>query len=310
MSGLIERRSIDTITAEIQFYKQQAGISILEIGKRLIEAKEQLNHGEWLDWLGNRVDISERMAQNFMKISREYSNPKSVSDLGVTKALALLAVPAEEREQFAEAVHAEDLSVRELKAKIREAENQAEGWKRKAELAKAAESEKDEALKVAEQHADLQNDLIASLREENRILEGNVKELKERPVEVATVDATGEQLREAERKGREAAGKQYQAAAESLKQQNQELTQALEAARLETDQYQGANEELRAQLEAARKSKAPEEPLLRCKWLFADLQDTLNELTGLLPQVDEVNRAKLRKVLPGALRSMAERMEG
>lgn len=93
-------RSIEVITAEIWLYKQQAGAAILEIGRRLNEAKAQLSHGEWLPWLEEKVEFSEVTAQRFMRLAREYENPSLVTDLGASKALQLLALPASERGEF------------------------------------------------------------------------------------------------------------------------------------------------------------------------------------------------------------------
>lgn len=93
-------RSIEVITAEIWLYKQQAGAAILEIGRRLNEAKAQLSHGEWLPWLEEKVEFSEVTAQRFMRLAREYENPSLVTDLGASKALQLLALPASERDDF------------------------------------------------------------------------------------------------------------------------------------------------------------------------------------------------------------------
>ena len=56
-------RGIETITEEILSYKRTAGESILEIGRRLKEAKALLSHGEWLPWLSEKVEFSETSAR-------------------------------------------------------------------------------------------------------------------------------------------------------------------------------------------------------------------------------------------------------
>ena len=105
LSGVLapkEGRDIEVITREILDAKRRGGEAILTIGRCLTEAKQALPHGEWLPWLNERVELSERAAQRFMRLSREWSNPTALSDLGATKALALLALPADERDQFIE----------------------------------------------------------------------------------------------------------------------------------------------------------------------------------------------------------------
>ena len=59
-----------------------------------------LPHGKWIPWLTEQVEFSERTAQSFMRLAREWSNPQALADLGATKALALLALPPDERERF------------------------------------------------------------------------------------------------------------------------------------------------------------------------------------------------------------------
>ena len=189
-------KPLELITQEILFYKRQAGGAIIEIGKRLLEAKAQLGHGEWLPWLREKVDISERRAQDFMRIAREYSKSAEIADLGASKALALLALPESERERFAGERHLVDgeektvseMTARELKAAIEEREQaRREAEERKAEAA-AAEASRE---KMAQDMRQLK-ELLASAREteqeKSQALEEARRELqalRTRPVEVA-----------------------------------------------------------------------------------------------------------------------------
>ena len=180
-------RDIETITAEILELKQTAGSAILNIGQRLIEAKEMLDHGEWLPWLEERVEFSERSAQNFMRLAREWSNPQTLADLGASKALTLLALPPVEREEFlseehvvnGEAKSVVDMSARELEKAVKARD----AALKQAELDRA---EKDAARQAQEKmQADLTfaNERLAGLREE-------LEALKNRPI-----DGGGERLR-------------------------------------------------------------------------------------------------------------------
>ena len=67
-------RGIETITEEIIFYKNVGGQAVIEIGRRLTEAKARLKHGEWLPWLREKEEYSEPSAPNFKRITREYGN--------------------------------------------------------------------------------------------------------------------------------------------------------------------------------------------------------------------------------------------
>ncbi len=135
MNNNITVRDIETVTTEIKTIRRQAQqvmlLSAIEIGRRLAEAKEMLPHGEWGKWLAESVDYSQSTADNLLRIYKEYgtqqeslfgniSNSEAFTKLSYTQALALLAVPAEEREKFAEANHVEDMSTRELQQAIRE----------------------------------------------------------------------------------------------------------------------------------------------------------------------------------------------
>lgn len=211
-------RTIGMVTQEINQLTAQAQRLILghaiEIGRRLTEAKQMLSHGEWGKWLKEEIHYSKSSANNMMRIFDAYgstqlglfgpeANSQTFGDLEYSKALALLSVPAEEREQFAQEVDAEHISVRQLKAAIQErdaAQKQAAEAAAEWELAKEALREKEKAIQLANQQLEASASEADSLRKEN-------EQLRQRPVDVAVeqIDAAPEQLKAAEEKGRAAA---------------------------------------------------------------------------------------------------------
>lgn len=114
--------SIDECTEEILRWKNTMGLGVIRIGQALLWAKERLPHGEFGDWLRERVEFSKSTAANFMRIAREVEESSSLAQLPYTKVLALLDVPREEREAFAEAHDAQNTSASELRRMARELE--------------------------------------------------------------------------------------------------------------------------------------------------------------------------------------------
>ena len=135
MSDIITVRDIDIITTEIKVIEQQVAkaaiYGCIEIGKRLVEAKEMVGHGGWGKYLEEKVYYSQQWATNLMNLYKEYggtqeslfdsfANSQSFGKIDVTKHILLLSVPAEEREQFATENDAENATTRELQAAIRD----------------------------------------------------------------------------------------------------------------------------------------------------------------------------------------------
>lgn len=188
MAPPAEGRTIEAITGEILDAKRAGGEATLTIGKCLIEAKDMLSHGEWLPWLSDRVDLSERTAQKFMRLAREWSNPSALADLGATKALMLLALPEEEREQMLSDHNVIDMTTRQLEQAIKErdearaAAEQAAADQRMAEQARDKMAEDMKFLNV--RLAGAKEDREQAMQDVAR-LESELAELKARPVEVA-----------------------------------------------------------------------------------------------------------------------------
>lgn len=331
-------RGIETITEEILSYKRTAGESILEIGRRLKEAKALLSHGEWLPWLSEKVEFSERSAQNFMRLADAYQNPQTLADLGASKALVLLALSPVERDEFLSEKHdvrgaektVPEMSARELEEAIRQrkiaelkAEETARELNRQKEATAEAEAEAAKAQEAAEAaRAAVEDAKSISLAAQERTaeLERELKELREKPVDVAvqTVDASAEQIAAAVKEAEKAAKAKRDAAvakkAEELKAaeaQRDEARKAVENAEAGKKAAEEQAAALRAELEKARKSAAAmdNKALAEFGVLFRQAQETVNRLTELAGELDEENRPKVYRAL-GALRNMIAEKAG
>lgn len=92
-------KDVNRIETEIQFYKEQAGESIWEIGRRLNHVKEHdLTHGEFVNWVENQ-GIQYREANRMMKVADEL-NPDmtTLSHLGSSALYLIATLPEGERD--------------------------------------------------------------------------------------------------------------------------------------------------------------------------------------------------------------------
>ena len=88
---------INVLTAEINSYKQIAGQSIWEIGRRLNYVKtHDLAHGEFIDWIQS-LGMDRREAYKFMKVAEELPNDSTFSHLGSSALYLITTLPEEER---------------------------------------------------------------------------------------------------------------------------------------------------------------------------------------------------------------------
>lgn len=193
MTEITTRRDLTQIAAEIRYLDANAKRIMLghaiEIGNRLIEAKQLVEYGQWGNWLKENLDYSQSSANNFMRIAQEYgaaqmglfgpeADSQTLGNLPYTKALKLLAIPEEEREEFVEANDVEHMSTRELDKAIAEAKQEKEWAERKLNELNAQFEESQNAI--------IQRDMKLQDRDaEIYDLKSRVKELENRPVEVA-----------------------------------------------------------------------------------------------------------------------------
>ena len=81
----LESKSTEQLTAETNtFYRQAeqlAGMSaamLAEAGRRLIEVKNRIPHGEFTDWCENNLEFSYRKAARMMQLAEKMDDENSL----------------------------------------------------------------------------------------------------------------------------------------------------------------------------------------------------------------------------------------
>lgn len=231
-------RSLIEIEAEIMAQKRTIGRSIVVIGQALREAKGQLAHGAWGDWLRDRVNFSQGTAENYMRIAEQVHGESTLLDLPYTKILALLAVPETEREQFAQDNQVEDKSVSEIKRLIRERDEALDQIKT---LMHSAAQNAHEATQANMRAERAENQVKAEKREQERLTaqinreREHVAELLAREPDTVTIE-------------REVPPSDY----EEIKRANEAIREELDEATETIDALSSEIDALRSEQEDAR----------------------------------------------------------
>lgn len=263
---------IRTMTGQVKGLILNFGI---QIGYRLKLVQEKLSYGEkFPEWVEKNTEFSKSAAYRYIKLFDEYGGQTglfgvenifpTLGKLSISNALRLLEVPAEEREEFAEKVDAENISARELEKAIAEK--------------KAAEEAAEAALREKQR---IETDLKTARAERDRLSSEN-KELRERPVEIAVQEPSEEQIRaEAEKLTAEEKAKREQAEKELAASEKLRAEVANKAAGLE------------AEIEAMKKKLSEAEK--------AGNEEKAKELERLLEDTQaKLKKAALRQQIAGA----------
>lgn len=151
MNELALSTDLNVITAEINSYKQLAGQSLFEIGRRLKHVKEKdLAHGEWERWCRNEIRITPQHANRFIRIHDRFKDRISMFDLGVSALEQLIDLTDEQIKQphtipsTGETKTVDEMTVRELR-EVKKALKEAQ------ERASIAETEKHHFQKLWQQ---------------------------------------------------------------------------------------------------------------------------------------------------------------
>lgn len=319
MSELVVRqttevvRTVDVIAAEINALTTTMLTSIIEIGRRMVEAKEMLPHGQFGPWLKANTPYSTSTANNYMRLFEAYGsqqkslfgaevNCQTFGNLSPSKALALLELPAEERETFVIANDVEAMSTRELQRVIKERD---EARKQAAE-AKAEQRTAEQARAKMEADMKEASALLAAGAEERKALLEDIRQLQDRPVEVAVQEpdpaaidaAVKEALSKAEDKHKADMAK-MQAELDKEVRENNKLEKKISTMKKSTAEEDKAErlrlEEQVAQLNKQLVQATPEVTAFKVQ--FGAWQHSYQQMMKALEAIPAVSGENLRKAI-------------
>lgn len=249
----------DRLVSEIRMITEQTKQVVLfnsiEIGRRLTEAKAMVKRGTWGTWLKERVDYSQRTANNFMKIYQEYGRnglaekSQALANLSYTQALALIDLPEDERARFAEERKAGEMALRRLQEEVRQEKEKVTAVK---ELANRNAAEAEAKFADALKQKDTQ---MAKLTAEKAKVAAQIEALEKRAAEAEKSnqkrqkEAIGIALEE-ERKKLDAAAEKQSELLEQIDELNvQRDRQVAEARRKAEEEMNAKFAKERAELE-------------------------------------------------------------
>lgn len=325
---------LQQLAVEIVTFDRQAKITAvscaIEIGKRLLEAKDLVPHGEWGNWLKQNVNYSQSTANNFMRLYKEYgndqgslfttvTNSQAIMNLDVSKALALTVLPPEEREEFVSEHDVENMSTRELKEALQENKELKRQLEEKERQIAQNASQLDVAISERQKMQERLSETVNQNAGYEKSLQMKIDAAKRLEEEKKAAEA---KQRESEKKARE-----LQKQMDDLKNQKPEVDQQVigelraEAEKQAERRFAQEIERLKAEKEKAEQKAAEAEEknkqlqskanheqskeLIVFDEKFKSFQDSYNQINQLIAKMETPTADKVR----GAVRKLLSVME-
>lgn len=303
---IVPERTLPVIASEIhQIERTVYGVALdgaIQIGEKLKEAQAMTPAGEWVKWLSENLNYSQRQAYNFMEIASNYGdkhspfyNLQTSANLSISKALELLRLPDEEVETFAENTDIEGSTVKDLRDEIRRLKQEKEAAEARADAASLALNSDD-----AQELADAQNAL-------EHMKEKLDKNEKDKLSAVEERDKIADQLKKAKEKLKAAKASRDEEVQKAIEEGRADIEKkAYEDAAAKVDATLAQNAEDISRLEGeverleAETAKLSDTALMEFKLYVDQLQDTYFKINDLITEEnlrDEDTSAKMQAAL-------------
>lgn len=167
---------IHVLAEEARIYSESMAMNMLNLGRVFIEAKKQVAHGEWGEWVQRNSGMSVRSAQQLMAIYARFGDKPAFSGLEKSKMYKMLALPEGAEDAFAEQNDLVAMSSREIEAAVKRVREQADREiAQEREARRAAEAR---AQALADRPAEIPAEISEELRGKDQEIERYRQELK------------------------------------------------------------------------------------------------------------------------------------
>ena len=326
----LENKSTEQLAAEVNVrYHQAEGLAnmsammLADAGRRLIEIKGRIPHGQFESWCADNLEFSKSKAEKMMKLAERvddesslFSKTETFTDIGISRVWALLAAPEEVAAEVIETHDVTDMTVRELKeeiARLKEEKKAAETEKKQIESheenmrQEMASMQRKLADAVTEEdYSRMQNEYLESMKD----IENELREAKDTSTELQVkLEKAKKDLKKAKadlrKKEEELKDQQGLNEEEFNKSLSDELTKLEEKAKKEAadkvkkDLKQNADTIADLQAEVSRleaeKAKLSNTALMEFKVYCDQLQDVYQKINDLIDtQEDELAQKMFR----------------
>ncbi len=286
-------RTIEQIEGEIIILRDQVARNSIEIGRKLIEARNMVPKGQWQEWVENNIQFSYRTAARLMQLAERFSDVPALAGVEATKVYALMALPDDQVEGFVTEHDLTAMTSREVQAAVKaqkEAEARADQLALDLEDAKAkAEAAAAEARTAAEKEAEAN---LRKVMKEKREALDKIREAERKLKELQDID---------EKSGEES--EELKAVQEKVRQLEVDLEKAQKGGAIPDD--------VAAELERLRQMEkaAPNEETVRFRDGYERMIREFDTVMALLGELASADEAAGRRYA-GALRKALEKMTG
>ena len=167
---------IAVLAEEARIYSESMAMNMLNLGRVFTEAKKQVAHGEWGDWVQRYSGMSARSAQQLMAIYSRFGDKPAFAGVEKSKMYKMLALPEGTEEAFAEKNDLSAMTSREVEEAVKRVREQANEEIRRERAARKAAEERAEELST--RPPEVPEEVSAVLKSKDAMIEQQKQELE------------------------------------------------------------------------------------------------------------------------------------